>query len=162
MKIVYTCLLLLIPALSTGGANDCDFDQAERQRYNLQLQKQYPGSQFIKDKYTLTILNGKDEINLSIGGCVHYGISIELKTPRSDHYENETTLMNKVMMLIETYSQGLIDIARVKHIIEEKNWRKFTPEHNDYYLLNYEKYSAFEVYRRHEGQFTIIGLYYYQ
>jgi len=160
-KILTCSILFLLPLMSLAANDDCDFDQSERLRNNLQLRKKYPGSRYIKEEYKLLIPRGQDEITLNIGGCVHYGVSIELKTKRTDEYDNEDAFMKKVVELIKEYSQDYIDYKKVEKSIAKKQWNNINPDTNDYYLLNYDDLSTFEVYRRHEGNFTIIGINHY-
>lgn len=160
-KILIYAILLLLPIMSIADNDDCDFDQSERIRNNLQLQTKYPGSRYIKEEYKLIIPRGEDEITLNIGGCVHYGVSIELKTKRTNKYDIEDVFMKKIVNLVKDYSQDYIDHKKVENIIAEKRWNNINPETNDFYLFNYDDFSTFQVYRRHEGSITIIGIYHY-
>jgi hypothetical protein len=160
IKRLFWALLLALPLLAAAD-DDCDFDQAERLRNILEVQKQYPGSRYLKDQYALLIPRGPDEVTLSIGGCVHYGVGIELKTKRTSKFNSEAALMKAVLELIKNYSQGLVEYDRVVNIIAHKDWRDLLPTH-DYYVLNYDEISTFEVYRKNDNGFTIIGLNFYQ
>ena len=161
LRILTCSILLFLPSISLAGKVDCIFDQSERVSNNLQLQKKYPGSKYIKEEYKLLIPRGEDEIALNIGGCVHYGISIKLKTKKTTKYNSNDAFMKKVVELIKEYSQNYIDHKKVEEIIAEKKWYNVTPDTNDCYLFIYDDISTFEVYRRNEGNYTIIGITYY-
>ncbi len=162
MKTLNYGILMLIPLLSWGAANACDLDQAERHKNNLQLQKKYPGSKYLKKSHTILISRGKEEISLNIGGCVHYGVAIELKTKPTSLYNDEVTLANKIYELSKEYSQGIIKPHKVKTVLASRQWSILNPDIEGYYLLDYDKNSTFEFYRRNEQGATYIGMYYYR
>ena len=95
MKIVSYCVLIMLPWVSVGLAYGCDLDQAERHRKNLQLQKKYPGSKYTEKNHTILIPKGGEEISLNIGGCVHNGVAIELKTKMTNKYNDEAILTKR-------------------------------------------------------------------
>lgn len=162
MKILSYCASILIALVSVGAANACDIDQAERHRNNLQLQKKYPGSKYIKKQNTILIPKGEDEVSLNIGGCVHNGVAIELKTKITNKYDDEIKLTNKIYELSKEYSQGLIEHSKVEKVIAGKKWTSINPNIEGYYVLNYSKNSTFEFYRRSEKGSTYVGVYYYR
>ncbi len=162
MQKIITSIFALIPLLAVGTANACDLDQKERDRNNVQLQKKYPGSKYNKQSHTLLIPRGKDEISLNIGGCVHFGVAIELKTKMTNKYDDESVLTKKIYELSKEYSQGHIVSSRVEKVIAGRQWAKVNPDIDGYYQLNYDKNSTFEFYRRNEKGSTIIGVYYYR
>lgn len=162
MKMLTGCVLLLVPLLAVGTAGACDLDQAERERKNLQLQKKYPGSKYNKQNHTLIIPKGKDVISLNIGGCVHHGVAIELKTSKTTQFDDTAKLSEKIYELSKEYSQGIIKHNRVKQIIAGKQWTMINPDIDGYYLLDYDKNANFEFYRRNEQGATYVGLYYYR
>ena len=159
-----TWLIILIaffPSLSWAADDECDFDQAERHRSNLALQKKYPGSKFIENKYTLTIFDGADEILLGVGGCVHFGVMIELRTKKTTAYDSDTALLQKIVALAKQYSQGYVDHGVLQEKINAGKWRNIDPKTSNYFMLDYDEFSTFEIYRRNEDGLTIIGLNHY-
>lgn len=162
MKIVSYGILMLLPLASVGAAYGCDIDQEERHRNNVQLQKKYPGSKYNQNNHTILIPKGGDEVSLNIGGCVHHGVAIELKTKKTNKYDDETILTRKIYELSKEYSQGIIEHNRVKKVIAGKQWSSINPDIEGYYQLNYDKNSTFEFYRRNEKGSTYVGIYYYR
>ena len=162
MKIINYCVLILFSLVSVGAAYGCDLDQAERDRYNMQLLKKYPGSKYIKKRHTILIPEGENEVSLNIGGCVNYGVSIELKTKKTNKFDDEAKLTEMIYELSKEYSQGLIEHSRVEKVIAGKKWASINPEVEGYYILNYDENSTFEFYRRNEQGSTYVGVYYYR
>jgi len=162
MKILSYCVLIMLPWVSVGVAYGCDLDQAERHQKNLQLQKKYPGSKYTEKNHTILIPKGGEEISLNIGGCVHNGVAIELKTKMTNKYNDEAILTKKVYELSKEYSQGLIEHNKVKKVIAKKGWKSINPDIEGYYVLNYSKNATFEFYRRNEKGSTYVGVYYYR
>lgn len=158
---IFFSVLLLVQSLAAAN-DECDFDQDERVRSYLLLEKKYPGSRYLKDEYRLVIPRGADEITLSIGGCVHYGVLVELKTKKTTKFDSEEALMKVAIDLVKEYAQDIIEHKRVEKIVAQKDWNDLASAAHDYYLLNYDDLSTFEVYRRNEGDFTIVGVNYYQ
>jgi len=159
--------LVLFPVLvfffspSAAEEGECDFDQAERVRTNMALLKKYPGSKYIKEEHKVVLKDGEDEITLAIGGCVHYGVLIELKTRQTKRFDNEAAFMARIVELVAKYSQGHIDTERIKKVIAEKKWNNIDPNLSNLYYLEYDEVSTFEIYRQHEDAYTIIGINYY-
>ena len=105
---------MLIFLVSMNAASGCDLDQTERDRYNMQLLKKYPGSKYIKKRHTILIPEGENEVSLNIGGCVNYGVMIELKTKKTNKYDDEAILAKMIYDLSKEYSQGIIEHRRVE------------------------------------------------
>lgn len=140
--------------------DECDFDQKAQLKNNVELQKKYPGSRLAEDSRVLVIPVDEGEVWLGIGGCVHYGIMIELKTKLRDGYKSEAALMQRILALAKTYSQGHVDYERLRALINAKKWSKETSPIR-YYILQYDDISTFEIYESEEGSRKIIGLSYY-
>ena len=66
--------------------------------------------------------------------------------------------MNQILYLARTYSQGRIEYAKLKKVIENKDWTE-TP--GRYYFFNYDG-RPFEVYEIDEDPHIIIGFSYYR
>lgn len=162
MKTMILVSTLLLAQPLAAADDECSFDQDQQVRNYLLLQKKYPGSKYLKDEYRLVIPRGADEVNLSIGGCVHYGVLVELKTKKTAKFDSEEALMKAAVELAKEYSQDMIEHERMAKIVTQKDWNDTSPTTHDYYLLNYDDLSVFEVYRRNENGFTIIGVNYYQ
>lgn len=159
--LIFISALLLVQAAAVAD-DECDFDQDEQVQNNLLLEKKYPGSKYVKEEYKLVIPRGADEVTLSIGGCVHYGVLVELKTKKTTKFDSEQALMKAAVELAKEYSQDMIDYERMAKVIAQKDWNDPSSATRDYYLLNYDGLSTFEVYRRDEEDFTVIGVNYYQ
>ena len=150
-------ILLTLFLNSSLFADECIFDQKERILENIKLQKKYLKSTLSEDKLILTIPENNGVISLNIGGCSHYGVSIELKIKKTNLYNKESEFMKKILYLSEKYSQGNIDQKTLKKVIGNKNWEN----HSGFYFINYEEYSTFETYKINKENHTVIGINYY-
>lgn len=140
--------------------NECDFDQKAQLQHNIELQKKYPGSRLAEDGRLLVIPVDEGEVWLGIGGCAHYGITIELKTRFRDWYKPENALMRRVLWLVKAYAQGHVDYERLRAVVEAKKWNKETSPIR-YYFLHYDDISTVEVYEDEEDGRAVIGFSYY-
>jgi hypothetical protein len=156
MRFLLLILLLIIfrqPVL----ADECVLDQKTRIEENIRLKNKYPGSYLTDGKLVVVVPVNEGEVRINIGGCVHFGVAIELKIKKTDKYRNEEEFMRQILYLAKTYSQGMIDINKLKKVIENKDWTQ--PDSSSrYYFINYDGISLFEVYETNERQFTVIGL----
>jgi hypothetical protein len=114
-------LLVSLPLLADEG---CIFDQQEQENAYVELQKKYPGSRYIKEEYKLIIPKDGHQITFKRGGCVHFGITIELRIPRTEEYENENIFFSKIVDLVTEYGQELIDPKKLARTIKEKNGKR--------------------------------------
>lgn len=140
--------------------DECDFDQKEQIESNIERQKEYPGSHLVEDDRVLVIPVAEGEVRLSVGGCVHYGVTIELKTKFRERYKSEDALMRRMLGLAKIYAHDYIDYERMRAVITAKKWNKETSPVR-YYQLKYDDISTFEVYESEEGASSVIGLSYY-
>jgi hypothetical protein len=163
--------VLLVPVLmlasgtaysADGEADDeeCIFDQAEQQKAYLALEKKYPGSRFVEEKYHLLIPAGGAQVILRRGGCVHFGIAIEFRTRRTDDYDDEAAFFAKVSELMALYGQNLL-----KPEVLERSRAKQAPQAEEmadgvYYFLPYPD-AVFEAFRRQDDEYTTIGVSFY-
>jgi hypothetical protein len=150
------------PSASGDGDEECIFDQQEQKAAYLALEKKYPGSRYVEDQYKLIIPGSGHKITLRRGGCVHFGVSIELRTPRTKQYEDDDVFFSTIMDLAKEYGQGLIDLEKLAQSIQEKNWSESKLDESVYYFLAYPDVAAFEIYRKHDHQHTTIGISFYQ
>jgi hypothetical protein len=157
-------LLILVMVLFcqpvSADEDECDFDQKAQLEHNIELQKKYPGSHLAEDNRVLVIPVDEGEVWLGIGGCAHYGITVELKTKFRERYKREDALMRRILGLAKAYAQGHVDYERLRAMIDAKKWNKETSPIR-YYLLQYDAISTFEVYESEEDGRAVIGLSYY-
>jgi hypothetical protein len=154
-----SAILLLVGLSQVAVATECQFDQELRIENNIQLQKKYPGSVLVEKNLVLVVPIEEGQIKINIGGCEHYGVSVELRTKNPAKYQNEAQLMSLILRLARTYPQGDVDTEILKKVIENKNWIVAAPSRA--YFLKYEDFSTFEVYTKRDGEFTILGFNYY-
>ncbi len=154
-------ILVLISSTLAILADECDLNQQTRIEENIRLKNRYPGSYLTEGNLVLVVPAEEGEVRINIGGCVHFGVTIELKTNTAEKYVDEEDFMNQILYLAKTYSQGIIKYAKLKQVIEDKNWTQ-SESLSRYYFFNYDGTSPFEVYERQQGTQTIIGLSYYK
>lgn len=150
------------PSAVGDGEEECIFDQEEQKAAYLALEKKYPGSRYVEDQYKLIIPRNGVQITLRRGGCVHFGVSIELRTPRTKQYEDDDVFFSTIMDLAKDYGQDLIDLEKLAGSIQDKNWSESKLDESVYYFLAYPDIAAFEIYRKHDNQHTTIGISFYQ
>ncbi|NIP72733.1 MAG: hypothetical protein GWO16_06710 [Gammaproteobacteria bacterium] len=147
-------ILLLALAGQAASASECQLDQQSRAERNIALKNKYPGSYLTDNDLALIVQDAKGEVRITIGGCAHYGITVELST--RSKYESNRAFMSQILRLSETYSRGIVDQKRLEAIIDNQDWVQPEPP-SRLYLLNYDAVSVFEVYERDEGEYTIVG-----
>lgn len=149
---------MLLVSITSLAEEDCVFDQNTRHEDNIALQKQYPGSKYIKEEYKIIIPVEDGAISINKGGCVHYGMSIELRTHKTKAFNNENSLFNKIVELATKYAKDMLEIDELKKTLYGKRWEKIS---SGGYVVYYEGYQAFEIYTRDEDGITIIGMSFY-
>ena len=161
MKKILAVLLLLTATPLMAEEEECLYDQDEQRARHLELQKKYPGSRYLEDEYKLIIPRDGAEISLSRGGCVHFGISIELRMPKTDDFKSEAAFFEKVVELVEEFGRELIDPEKLRKNMKEKKWSNLSDEGGLYYFIGYEGVTAFEAYQRDEDGKTLLGVSFY-
>jgi len=154
------CTTLLFLAQQVWAKEECDFDQKTRVKKYLSLKKKYLGSYLTDKNLVLVVPQEEGVVRITIGGCVHYGVTVELETKAINRYKNEKDFFKEILFLARSYSQGDVDIDKLEDVINKRNWTQPEPKER-YYFFNYESFSTFEVYERHEGQAIVIGFDYY-
>ena len=158
-------LLISFSALVFASQSDddeqCIFDQDEQKQAYLELEKQYEGSEYVEEKYALLIPWKGDLISLKRGGCVHFGVSIELQSIKTDQFEDVEVFFSKILELVTEFGQGLIDTEKLERTIQDENWHENRLGSDIHYFLAYPDVSAFEIFRRHDQENTTIGISFY-
>ena len=155
-------ITLLILAPSTGfAAEECLFDQDGQHAAYLELQTAHSGSRYEEDKARLIILRNGDILTLRRGGCVHFGITIELQTPRTEAYATEAAFFAKIVELVAEFGGELVQADKLAENIEQQMWHNGSDEDGMVYFIGYEGVQAFEVYQRHSETHTTIGASFY-
>lgn len=137
-------------------ADDCDFDQKARIEENIKLKNKYPGSYLIESNLILVVPVEEGEVRINIGGCVHYGVTVELRTKDKSKYKSDDDFMEQILHLAKIYSQGYIDNDKLMAVIKKKDWIQTQPSRR-YYLFKYDDISTFEVYEQTDGEYKVIG-----
>jgi len=146
---------------SVEDEEQCIFDQDEQQKVYLELEKQYEGSEYVEEKFALLIPWNGDLITLKRGGCVHFGVSIELQTIKTDQFEDVEVFFSKILELVTEFDQGLIDRETLGQSIREENWHENRQGGDVYYSLASPDVPAFEIFRKHDQENTTIGFSFY-
>jgi len=158
-------LLISFSALVFASQSDddeqCIFDQDEQKQAYLELEKKYEGSEYVEEKYALLIPWKGDLITLKRGGCVHFGVSIELQSIKTDQFEDVEVFFSKILELVTEFDQGLIDREKLERSIQDENWHENRLGSDIHYSLAYPDVSAFEIFRRHDQENTTIGISFY-
>lgn len=139
----------------------CIFDQEEQKQVYLELEKQYEGSEYVEEQYALLIPWEGELVTLKRGGCVHFGVSIELQTIKTDQFEDAAVFFSKILELVTEFDQGLIDREKLAQSIRDENWHENRLDRDVYYSIAYPDVSAFEIFRKHDQDNTTIGISFY-
>lgn len=151
-------LLISIPLLAE---EECIFDQNEQRQAYIKLQEKYSGSRYVEHERKLVIPKDGQQITLKRGGCVHFGMTIELRTRKTERYEKEGSFFAEILALVTEYGQEFIDPKKLEKTIENKKWLAVERNGGALYFLYYETVTSFEVYRNHDGEQTTIGVSFY-
>ncbi len=158
-------LLISFSALALAYQSDneeqCIFDQDEQKQAYLELEKKYEGSEYVEESFALLIPWEEDLITLRRGGCVHFGVSIELQTIKTDRFEDVGVFFSMILELVTEFDQGLIDKEKLGQSIQDENWHESRLGNSIHYSLAYPDVSAFEIFRRHDQEHTTIGISFY-
>jgi hypothetical protein len=158
-----TCPALAISAEQAETESDeeeCIYDQDEQVNAYLELEKKYPGSRYVEDKYELQIPENGDQVTLRRGGCVHFGIYIEFRTARTEQFEDESAFFAKVSDLIGDYGQKLLEPAMLENSRAKQSVEIVELHDGVYYVLPHPD-AVFETWRRHDEEHTTIGVSFY-
>jgi len=166
MNLNRLCSLVLLlgivcPALA-ADEEECLFDQETRRLENLELQKQYPGSTYVEEKYHVVIPREGAELVVNRGGCVHLGVTVELRAPKTDRFKTEEAFFSKIVELVKEFGDGMIDVEKLRLVITEKRWHNSSDGNGMYYFLGYKELTAVEAYQRDEDDTTIVGVSFYR
>jgi hypothetical protein len=151
------CAVVLLSQPALANEDECDFDQKAQLENMVALQKKYLGSRLAENNRVVVIPVDEGEVWLGIGGCAHYGVTIEFKTRHRDRYQSEEALMRGALALAKSYAEGIIDYERMRAAIDAKKWTKETSPIR-YYSLQYDAISTFEIYQDEEGSRAVIGV----
>jgi hypothetical protein len=150
---VFLCVVVTNIAIAD---EECIFDQAEQHKRYLQMQEEYEGSRYIEKEHKLIIPKNGTEITLKRGGCVHFGITIEYRVPKTTKYENEDLFFAKIIELVAEYGQELIDPERLKETIKARKWQKIEGGNGGYYFIGYEGVISFEAFQKQSAKHTTV------
>ena len=161
IEMKYLVIILILISTSLSAEEECVFDQAAQKAKYFELQKKYPGSQYIESEYKLVIPQGASQISLSRGGCAHFGITIEEKMPLNRRFQTEDAFFKKILALVTEFGQELVTPEELAQIVAQKKWKNLSSEQGMYYFIPLSGLTAFEAYQRDEGNQTIIGASFY-
>ncbi len=154
-------LIFVISLPLLAEDEECIFDQDQQLEEYKKLEQRFPGSSYVEDEYRLIIPVEEGQVHLGKGGCVHYGITIELIQPKTDRYKDEEAFFAEVVRLVEQYDNELADAGELKKLLQQKKLENIPDDTGRYYFVTYEGLTAFEIYQRDEADKTLIGVSYY-
>jgi hypothetical protein len=137
---------------------ECDFDQEAQIKENILLKEKYRGSHLAEDGRVVVVPVPEGEVRIGIGGCVHYGVTVELRTSNPNQQLTESEFMEQILYLAKTYSQGHIDHARLSEVIKNKDWQRDDDAAiSKSYSIHYDELSTFEAYEENDDQHKTVG-----
>lgn len=137
-------------------AQECDFDQDTRIRDNIQLKKKYPGSYLAGKNLVLVVPVREGEVRINIGGCVDYGVTVELRLKHASPRRSVDELMQKILYLAKTYSQNIVELEKLQNAIQKNDWTQPQEDNRDFFL-NYDSAYTFEGYEHDDRGGAVIG-----
>ena len=162
MKHLLGVLLLFVISIPLFAAEEeCVFDQNQQRLEYKKLEKQYPGSKYTEKENMLIIPRGNSQIHLRKGGCVHYGVTIELIQPKTDRYKAEKLFFAEIVRLVRGYGQGMADSNYLIKLLDRGKWNNMSDSNGRYYFVHYPEFTSFEIYQRNEDSQTIVGVNFY-
>lgn len=155
-------ILFLVASVSASAADEeCLYDQVQQRHEYQMLEARYPGSRFVEAEQALVIPTADGDIHLRIGGCVHYGVTIERWRSTPTKAESREALFKTIVGLVRTYGQGMADAERLGKLLAAGRYTDLSDRNGPYYMVRYPDFAAFEIYRRSERERSIVGVSFY-
>lgn len=137
-------IILVIFTASAYAEEQCVFDDAAYTQFVNKYHDEHPNSRISPDGRTLSITRGKDIIIIQGGGCVHLGMSIEL---RSQQAYTEKAFQQKVLDLSTEFGDWLINTEALRDSITNGKYQKI----NGVYFIDVDAMTVFSAERRDQG-----------
>lgn len=137
-------IILVLVTLSVYAEEQCVFDDTSYTEFINKYNAEHANSKIGPDGRTLIITGGNERIMIHGGGCVHLGISIEL---RSKHAYTETAFLQKVLELSTEFGDWLINTEALKDSITTGKYQEI----NGVYFVDIDAVTVFSAERRVQG-----------
>ena len=149
--------ILLMPGLLLAE-EECLFDQVELRKELRSLVQKHHGSRYDEAGHRLVMPRDGGQLVFRRGGCVHFGITIELTIPGSEFFPTQEAFFAKIQALVAEFARELVDPKELARLIEAEHWHDGSDEDGWFYFLGYEGLTSFEVYQKRGEADTTTGL----
>lgn len=137
-------IMLVLVALPGYAEEQCVFDEAAYTEFVDKYHAEHANSKISPDGRTLNVVRGKETIIIRGGGCVHLGVSIEL---RREQAYTEAAFLQKVLALSTEFGGWLINTEALKDAIATGKYQKI----NGVYYVDIDAMTVFSAERRDQG-----------
>jgi len=137
-------MMLVLVALSVHAEEQCVFDETAYTEFVNKYHAEHANSSIGPDGRTLNVARGKETIIIHGGGCVHLGVSIEL---RSEQAYTEAAFLQEVLVLSTEFGDWLINTEALKDAIATGKYQKI----NGVYFVDIDAMTVFSAERRAQG-----------
>ncbi len=124
----YLLIFISLISFNVFAEDECVFDESSYVEFIKEYELKHKDSRIESDGKTLTVERNNEKIVVGGGGCVHLGISIDLK---SSNTYTEEQFLEKTLMLTREFGSWLISEGALDTSIKN---RKFQVIDGIYYV----------------------------
>lgn len=156
-------LLLLLLAISVSAhaaGEDCIFDTGAQMRFIKQYVTKHPGSTLVNNGLNILIKRNNEIISFSRGGCVHFGIDLDVTIKHQAPFTEEQ-LFTRILAYNEEFGTELVTTKELAHALQNKYYKKMIIKKNTLYFVKIPSVASYEIsYQAKDNDINIsIGFY---
>ena len=140
--------LLFFISVSAYAEEECIFDETAYIEFINKYSAENMNSKIESDGKTLIVKRNNEEILVKGGGCIHLGVTIELRTKQA--YTEEQFLQKTLDLSIE-FGDWLIDTKSLKGSIEKGKYHKIDAT----YFIEVDAMTVFNASHDNQGKINV-------
>lgn len=141
-------IFLIFISLYAYAEKDCNYDESAYLEFINKYSTENRNTKIESDGKTLAVIRKNEKIVVKGGGCIHLGVTIELKT---NNTYTEEQFLQKILKLAIEFGDWLINTSVLEDSIEQGKYQKF----DSTYFIEVDAMTVFSASYNNQGKITV-------
>jgi hypothetical protein len=148
MPMRFLLIFVIFISFNANAEEECVFNESAYVEFINKYASENKNSKIENDRRTLKVERNNEQIVVKGGGCVHLGVSINLKTRQA---YTEEQFMRKILLLSKEFGSWLINVNSLENSIKNGMYQII----DDVYFIKVDAMTVFSASYNSKGEVNV-------
>jgi hypothetical protein len=144
----FLLIFVIFISFNANAEEECVFNESAYVEFINKYASENKNSKIENDRRTLKVERNNEQIVVKGGGCVHLGVSINLKTRQA---YTEEQFMRKILLLSKEFGSWLINVNSLENSIKNGMYQII----DDVYFIKVDAMTVFSASYNSKGEVNV-------